>query len=127
MAFLFHRDDFLNRVKENARLKQEARAKGETVNLKRQPAQPRTAHTVKVTEENKPQTIGPIPYGQLWPQYLDLALHANISRPWQKPTSKVDVDCSWIDGFAYGKGARSNVRAYHRILNVPCFLTLVQS
>ncbi|CAJ0823438.1 11572_t:CDS:2, partial [Entrophospora sp. SA101] len=37
------RDDFLRRVKENAIKKKDARAKGEKVNLKRQPVLPRTS------------------------------------------------------------------------------------
>ncbi|KAG9295238.1 hypothetical protein G9A89_000061 [Geosiphon pyriformis] len=58
------RDDFLRRVKENARLKHEARAKGEKVNLKRQPELPRTARFVS-TAKNIPETIAPIAYDTL--------------------------------------------------------------
>lgn len=55
------RDDFLRRVKENARLKKEAKAKGEKVVLKRLPAAPRDARTVS-TQANAPVTLVPLPY-----------------------------------------------------------------
>lgn len=55
------RQEFLNRVKENARLKREAKAKGEHIQLKRQPAKPRNAHTLSLST-NIPETITPIPY-----------------------------------------------------------------
>ncbi|PWN87193.1 putative 60s ribosomal protein L21-A [Acaromyces ingoldii] len=55
------RDDFLNRVKQNAAKKSEAKAKGEKVNLKRQPAQPREARTIQ-TNKNKPETLAPQAY-----------------------------------------------------------------
>ncbi|CAB4375294.1 60S ribosomal protein L21-A [Rhizophagus irregularis] len=58
------RDDFLRRVKENAIKKKEARAKGEKVNLKRQPEGPRKSHFVS-TNKNMPTTITPIPYETL--------------------------------------------------------------
>lgn len=54
--------DFLNRVKSNAAAKKEAKAKGESVVLKRLPAAPREARTVS-TGGNAPQTLAPIPYG----------------------------------------------------------------
>jgi len=54
--------DFLNRVKSNAAAKKEAKAKGESVVLKRLPAMPREARTVS-TGGNAPQTLAPIPYG----------------------------------------------------------------
>ncbi|KAL1137926.1 hypothetical protein AAG570_009621 [Ranatra chinensis] len=54
------RDDFIKRVKENERLRKEAKAKGVYVSLKRQPAQPRAAHIVRCKEE--PVTLAPIPY-----------------------------------------------------------------
>ncbi|CAH1758755.1 4389_t:CDS:2 [Entrophospora sp. SA101] len=61
------RDDFLRRVKENAIKKKDARAKGEKVNLKRQPVLPRTSRHVS-TKKNIPTTITPIPYDTLyWP------------------------------------------------------------
>merc|ERR1711890_93014 len=53
--------DTLNRVKTNAAKKREAKAKGETVFLKRQPAKPREARIVK-TVDNVPQTLAPVPY-----------------------------------------------------------------
>jgi len=55
------RDDFVNRVKANAAAKREAKAKGEHVNLKRQPALPREAHTITVAG-NKPVTLAPQAY-----------------------------------------------------------------
>ncbi|KAJ1675016.1 60S ribosomal protein L21A, partial [Spiromyces aspiralis] len=55
------RDDFLRRVKENAQKVKEARAKGETVNLKRQPAKPREGHFLS-TKNNEPVTLAPLPY-----------------------------------------------------------------
>ncbi|POW14753.1 hypothetical protein PSTT_02682 [Puccinia striiformis] len=55
------RDDFLRRVKENARLKKEAKEKGEKVQLKRLPAGPREAHTIS-TQSNAPVTLAPIAY-----------------------------------------------------------------
>ncbi|KAK6201082.1 putative 60s ribosomal protein L21-a [Scheffersomyces amazonensis] len=55
------RQEFLNRVKTNAALKKEAKAKGEQVNLKRQPAKPREARVIS-TEGNVPQTLAPVPY-----------------------------------------------------------------
>ncbi|KNZ52755.1 60S ribosomal protein L21-A [Puccinia sorghi] len=55
------RDDFLRRVKENARLKREAKEKGEKVQLKRLPVGPREAHTIS-TQSNAPITLAPTPY-----------------------------------------------------------------
>ncbi|EFP80846.1 hypothetical protein PGT21_001370 [Puccinia graminis f. sp. tritici] len=55
------RDDFLRRVKENARLKKEAKEKGEKVQLKRLPAGPREARTIS-TQSNAPVTLAPLPY-----------------------------------------------------------------
>ncbi|KAK9457844.1 ribosomal protein L21e-domain-containing protein [Dipodascopsis uninucleata] len=55
------RENFVKRVKENAEKKTEAKIKGERVFLKRQPAQPRSAHTVS-TEGNVPVTLAPLPY-----------------------------------------------------------------
>ncbi|XP_013394467.1 60S ribosomal protein L21 [Lingula anatina] len=56
------RVDFLNRVHENEKIKNEAKEKGEAPpHCKRQPKKPREAHTVR-TRYNKPQTIQPIPY-----------------------------------------------------------------
>jgi len=53
------REDFLRRVKTNAQKKKEAKAKGEKVELKRQPIMPRDARTVKL---GKPETVVPIAY-----------------------------------------------------------------
>jgi len=55
------RDDFLQRVKRNAELKKEAKAKGERVQLKRQPAAPRTAFTLSA-KNNTPETLVPQAY-----------------------------------------------------------------
>ncbi|CAG7725758.1 unnamed protein product [Allacma fusca] len=54
------RTDFLDRVKENERLKKEAKARGIKVACKRQPAQPRPAHIVR-TKGNEPTLLQPIP------------------------------------------------------------------
>lgn len=54
------REDFLKRVKENERLRHEAKEKKVHVTLKRQPAQPRPANIVKGTDE--PIRLAPIPY-----------------------------------------------------------------
>ncbi|PVF98249.1 putative 60s ribosomal protein L21-A [Serendipita vermifera] len=57
------RQVFLDRVKENVRLRAEAKEKGETVVLKRQQALPRAAHTVEAAScKNLPQTLNPVPY-----------------------------------------------------------------
>jgi large subunit ribosomal protein L21e len=53
--------DFLNRVKSNAAAKKEAKAKGETVLLKRLPAAPRESRTIS-TENNLPLTLAPVAY-----------------------------------------------------------------
>ena len=55
------REEFLNRVKENALKKQKAKAEGTHLQLKRQPAMPRGARTVDATK-NPPETVTPIPY-----------------------------------------------------------------
>lgn len=55
------REDFLRRVKENAELKRKAKAEGTPVQLKRQPAGPREAHTLSL-KDNKPETVAPVPY-----------------------------------------------------------------
>lgn len=55
------REDFVKRVKENAAKKQESRAKGITLNMKRVPALPREGHFVS-TENNLPESIAPVPY-----------------------------------------------------------------
>merc|ERR1712169_36127 len=49
------------RIKENAQKKKEARANGTVVEVKRQPAQPRPAHTLSLTD-NPPETLTPLPY-----------------------------------------------------------------
>lgn len=55
------RQEFLNRVKDNAAKKLAAREKGERVQLKRQPAMPRDSRVVGL-ESNAPETITPIAY-----------------------------------------------------------------
>ena len=55
------REDFLRRVKQNAEAKKQARADGTTVQVKRQPALPREARTVSLTDA-PPETITPLPY-----------------------------------------------------------------
>lgn len=56
------RDDFLRRVKENARKQKEAKANGTTVQLKRLPAAPRDARVIK-TESNPVETLHAVAYG----------------------------------------------------------------
>ncbi|KAJ3083939.1 hypothetical protein BCR33DRAFT_698439 [Rhizoclosmatium globosum] len=58
------RQDFLNRVKANAKALTEAKAAGKTVVIKRQPAQPRAAHYVS-SKNNAPVTVAPVPYEAL--------------------------------------------------------------
>ncbi|QIW98808.1 hypothetical protein AMS68_004326 [Peltaster fructicola] len=55
------REEFLNRVKENAAKKRKAKEDGSHSFLKRQPVKPREARTVKASD-NKPESITPIPY-----------------------------------------------------------------
>ncbi|XP_018329974.1 60S ribosomal protein L21-like [Agrilus planipennis] len=54
------REDFLQRVKQNEKLRKEAKEKKIRVSLKRQPAQPKPAHIVSGKEE--PIWLAPIPY-----------------------------------------------------------------
>jgi len=55
------RQEFLDRVKSNAAKRVEAKATGQSVQLKRQPAKPRAARTV-TTVGNVPQTLAPVAY-----------------------------------------------------------------
>ncbi|ODQ77814.1 hypothetical protein BABINDRAFT_181486 [Babjeviella inositovora NRRL Y-12698] len=55
------REEFLNRVKENAAKKSAAKANGESVQLKRQPVMPRGFRVIS-TEGNVPQTLAPVAY-----------------------------------------------------------------
>ncbi|GFU32283.1 60S ribosomal protein L21 [Nephila pilipes] len=55
------RQDFLQRMKDIAQKKKEAKEKGIKIVFKRQPEQPRTAHVV-CTKNNEPQYLEPIPY-----------------------------------------------------------------
>ena len=54
------RDDFIKRVKENDRLRSEAKKKGVKVHLKRQPEQPKAAHIV--SGKNRLVWLAPISY-----------------------------------------------------------------
>lgn len=54
------REEFLRRVKDNRKALTDAKAKGERVNLKRQPAQPREGQILK--SKTTPETIAPIAY-----------------------------------------------------------------
>ncbi|KAJ2961017.1 hypothetical protein NQZ79_g3709 [Umbelopsis isabellina] len=58
------RQEFLDRVKENARKRKEATEAGKQIVLKRLPAQPREARHVS-TKHNFPETITPVPYETL--------------------------------------------------------------
>lgn len=55
------REEFINRVKENAIKKRQAKEQGIHMHLKRQAVQPRDAHVVD-SKENFPETITPIAY-----------------------------------------------------------------
>lgn len=59
------RDDFLQRVKDNAAKKKEARAAGQVALVKRQPKMPRVAHQVVVAAGALPETICPVAYEAL--------------------------------------------------------------
>src|SRR5271156_5299899 len=54
------REDFLNRVKENAKKQREAKEKGVHMHLKRQPLMPREARTVEMGKGV--ETVVPIAY-----------------------------------------------------------------
>ena len=58
------RDDFLQRVKENAQKKKDARAAGVAADVKRKPAMPRPAHFVAV-DSQLPETLYPVAYEAL--------------------------------------------------------------
>ncbi|XP_058915529.1 large ribosomal subunit protein eL21-like [Kogia breviceps] len=55
------RDSFLKRAKENDQENKEAKEKGTWVQLKRQPAPPREAHSVR-TNGKEPELLEPIPH-----------------------------------------------------------------
>lgn len=55
------REEFLQRVKENAVKKRKAKEEGSHQHLKRQPLMPREARTVE-TKGNLPESIAPIAY-----------------------------------------------------------------
>jgi large subunit ribosomal protein L21e len=54
------RDEFLNRVKENAAKKKKAKEEGVHMHLKRQPAMPRDSRQVSIADGV--ETITPVPY-----------------------------------------------------------------
>ncbi|XP_019875998.1 60S ribosomal protein L21 [Aethina tumida] len=54
------REDFLNRVKQNEKLRKEAKEKKVKISLKRQPSQPRPGHIV--SGKNPAIQLAPIPY-----------------------------------------------------------------
>ena len=54
------RQEFLDRVKSNAAKKREGKEKGEQVQLKRMPAQPRASRVVSI-KNNAPQTLTALP------------------------------------------------------------------
>ncbi|KAJ3215659.1 hypothetical protein HK099_006247 [Clydaea vesicula] len=58
------RENFVKRVKENAEKKRDAKAKGVSINVKRQPLGPRPAHYVS-TKNNLPTTVSPVAYEAL--------------------------------------------------------------
>ncbi|MCJ1332978.1 60S ribosomal protein L21A [Thelotrema lepadinum] len=55
------REEFLRRVKDNAKNKRKAKEEGTHLHLKRQPVMPRESRTVDA-KENPPQTLYPIAY-----------------------------------------------------------------
>ncbi|KAJ1557671.1 hypothetical protein HK096_005969 [Nowakowskiella sp. JEL0078] len=55
------RENFVKRVKENARLKVEAKSKGVSIDVRRKPIAPKIARYIR-TNENAPITINPVPY-----------------------------------------------------------------
>ncbi|KNC54400.1 ribosomal protein L21 [Thecamonas trahens ATCC 50062] len=59
------RDEFVNRVKENARITSAAKARGEKAHPKRQPAGPREGFTVK-TDIAEVEDIAPLAYENLF-------------------------------------------------------------
>lgn len=58
------RDEFLNRIKENQRLKEEGKTQGKTLSLKRMPQLPRGSDTID-SSSNTPILVRPIPYESL--------------------------------------------------------------
>ncbi|XP_039265976.1 large ribosomal subunit protein eL21-like [Styela clava] len=55
------RISFVQRVKENEKKRKEAKATGQKINLKRQPAQPRPGHFVR-SNGIDPELVSPVPY-----------------------------------------------------------------
>ena len=58
------REEFVQRVKDNAQNKKDAKAKGVSINVKRQPVGPRGAHYVSI-KNNLPTVINPVAY-EVW-------------------------------------------------------------
>ncbi|KAI8809039.1 ribosomal protein L21e-domain-containing protein [Cladochytrium replicatum] len=58
------RENFVKRVKDNARLKAEAKAAGKTIDVRRKAAEPKGPRYVS-TIKNAPITISPVPYEAL--------------------------------------------------------------
>jgi large subunit ribosomal protein L21e len=58
------REEFVQRVKDNAFNKKEAKAKGISINVKRQPVGPTGAHYVSI-KNNLPTVINPVAYEAL--------------------------------------------------------------
>lgn len=56
------RQEFLDRVKQNAELRKMARKNKVKISLKRQPQGPRPGHLVRVSKVNKPINLAPLPY-----------------------------------------------------------------
>ncbi|KAF2741407.1 hypothetical protein EJ04DRAFT_507219 [Polyplosphaeria fusca] len=55
------REDFLKRVKENAKKQKQAKEEGTPQKMKREPVMPRDSRTVSI-KDNLPESITPIPY-----------------------------------------------------------------
>ena len=58
------RDDFLQRVRDNAAVRAQAKAEGRVVSVKRRPAGPIPAHTVDAAD-NVPVLVTPLRYEEL--------------------------------------------------------------
>lgn len=56
------REAFLKRVKENNEKKRQAKASGTYVELKRQPQKPKDGYVLKITSENTPVLMRPVPF-----------------------------------------------------------------
>lgn len=56
------RQDFIDRLNHNDQLKSRAKEQGVKFNLKRQALQPRDGRFIKISPQNKPVTLQPLPY-----------------------------------------------------------------